>query len=200
MSHITYHYLYNGDQLQGNYLYDINHLPDKKLQEKLYQRYIDDVESRLKVNKSGKELLPILQSKKTLKEKANFYFELVYERAGKVLGKPYFGVYGIYTTPADLFDPNIQLKTDSAPLKYRLAFDCDTIDPKVIIIRMGADCYPYNESNWDKFCKPFVDDPKMTSKMYNKYKTRKFRVVPQVVIYLPKLKFNKSQLEEAIPQ
>ena len=200
MSHITYHYLYNGDQLHGNYLYDINHLPDKKLQEKLYQRYVDDIESRMKVNKGGKELLSIAQSMKTLKEKANFYFSLSYEKAGKVLGRPYFGVWGLYTTPADLFDPNIQLKTDTTSPKYRLAFDCDTIDPKVIIIRMGADCYPYNESNWNKFCKPFVDDPKMTSKMYNKYKTRKFRVVPQVVIYLPKLKFNRSQLEEAIPQ
>ena len=26
MRYITYHYLYNGDQLKGNYLYDINHL------------------------------------------------------------------------------------------------------------------------------------------------------------------------------
>ena len=37
MSHITYHYLLNGSTIDGKYLYDVNHLPNKALQEKGHQ-------------------------------------------------------------------------------------------------------------------------------------------------------------------
>ena len=200
MSHITYHYLYNGDQLQGNYLYDVTHLPNKKLQEKIYKKYTDGIEFRLKTA-GALDLLEKYKSLDTLEDRAHFLFSVTWNNQVKdVLGKPYPGLWGIYTTPADLFDDRVKLKKDSTPLRYRVKLDCDMFDPDVLVIRVGRKCYKYNIPNWNKYCKPYVDDKEMTIKTYNKNSHLAFKIVPQIIFYVPKLKFNKSQFEEAIPQ
>ena len=93
MSHITYHYLYNGDQLKGNYLYDVTHLPNKQLREKIYKdHYIGDIEFRLKTQ-GATDMLKLFEDAKTLEDKAHLLFKISWDNgAGKVLGKPYPGL------------------------------------------------------------------------------------------------------------
>ena len=84
-------------------------------------------------------------------------------------------------------------------MRYRLRIDCDLFDPGIIIIRVGRDCYKYTEANWNKYCKPYADDKEMTIKTYNKNSHLAFKIVPQIIFYLPKIKFQKSDFEEYNP-
>ena len=185
MSHITYHYLINGwNDLQGNYLCDANHLPDKALQEKVYHKYTDNAEHRLE-KEGALDVLNEYKKCKTLKEKANFIFKINYNnQIEPILKRPYFGVWGIYTMPIDTFG---YLEHH----KYRIRIDCDTIDPGLIIIRFGRNTYPYNESNWNKICKPY-ETPGYFMKVKDKASFREF---PTVIFFLPRLKFTKEDIE-----
>lgn len=185
MNHITYHYLINGwNDLKGHYLYDAMHIPNKSIQEKVFHKYVDDIEHRLK--KEGQlELLDQFNDKKTLREKADLMFKLIYDaQFKKVLNRPYFGVYGIYTMPIDTFG---YLEHH----KCRIRIDCDTIDPDLIVIRFGRNCYKYNESNWNKICEPY-EQPGYFMKVKDKSGFREF---PTVIFMLPRLKFLPEDVE-----
>ncbi len=212
MSHITYHYLLNGFTIKGAYLYDVNHLPDKTLRNKIYRGYVEakikGLTQIIKDNNSPKDVefsryvLDRLSQYSTLKDKANEWFRICYERRGyeQLLGKPYFGIWGIHTTPADLFGIMPRYK-------YRIAIDLDTIDPDVIIIRKGISrsvkdknanrYFKYNESNWNKLCGWFSDGDKWIKKAYpGDFVPRTVSGgVPDVMIFLPRLKFDKSDIE-----
>lgn len=190
MSHITYHYLLNKTNktatnnsmdLNGNYLYDLNCNPDKKKQEIIYKGYLNQF-----LSSAPEELVKLCKQRKSLKDQVNFWFEMGYKKNfEKVLGRPYFGVFGLYTTPADLLTTC-----------YRLKIDLDTIDPDVLVIRFGNGNYKYNESNWNKYCKPFIHNKEKSLEFVKK---GSFKVLPSVVIFLPKLKFNKEDIEEYNP-
>ena len=214
MSRITYHYLLNGSRLQGNYIYDSMHLPNKSLQNRILSNYLKDRIKKLEIisneednpmrEEAIKELSEI-NSMKTIKDKINVHFRNAYNRMGleKILGKPYFGVWGIHTTPADLFgvDPRY---------KVRLKIDCDTIDPDCIIIKVSTGkyskisramdkCYyKYTTEVFDKFCKPFqtneTDD--IVKDAYNRGPIRTVSSsVPDVIFFLPRIKFNQEDIE-----
>jgi len=213
MNHITYHYLLNGSTIDGKYLYDVNHLPNKALQEKVYRGYIEDKVAKLtkwlkddKTDPDAREfaklVIDTLATKKTLKEKANAWFAILYDRRGyqQFFGKPYFGVWGIHTTPANLFglDPRY---------KYRIAIDLDTIDPDVIIIRAGIPrsqkdknsnrYFRYNEANWDKYCSWFTTGRDWVNKAYpGGFIPRTVSGgTPDIMIFLPKLRIDKNDIE-----
>ena len=188
ISHITYHYLINGwNQLDGHFLYDVNHNPNKVLREKIYHKYVDEMDHRLE--KEGRsDIVELANAQKDLKSKANFYFKVVYDNSFiKVLKRPYFGVWGIFTTPIDFFG-----YTDHH--KARVKIDCDSIDPSLIIIRFGRDVYPYNSHIWNKICKPY-EEPGYFLKVKDQAGWREF---PTVIIFVPKIKFSKYAFEEAI--
>ena len=208
MNHITYHYLLNGSRISGNYLYDINHLPNKQLQNRVYKGYVDSkIEKMNEWLKQGKDVefarlvLNLLNSQSDLKSKANAWFKLLYDRRGyeSLLGKPYFGIWGIHTTPADLFGV-------MPTYKYRIKIDLDTIDPDLIIIRAGIGLdvkdrnsnrfFKYTEANWDRLCSMYSDS-KWTSKAYpNGFIPRTVSGgVPDIMIFVPRLKIDKSNFE-----
>lgn len=214
MSRITYHYLLNGTRLQGNYIYDSMHLPNKSLQNKILSSYLKDRIKKLKIisneedNPMREEVIKELaeiNSMKTIKDKINVHFRNAYNRMGvdKILGKPYFGVWGIHTTPADLFgvDPRY---------KVRLKIDCDVIDPDCIIIKVSTGNYSkfsrsmdkayfkYSQSIYDKYCKPFqtneTDD--IVKDAYNRGPIRTVSSsVPDIILFLPRIKFNQEDIE-----
>ena len=214
MSRITYHYLLNGSRLQGNYIYDSMHLPNKSLQNRILSNYLKDRIKKLEIisneednpmrEEAIKELSEI-NSMKTIKDKINVHFRKAYNRMGleKILGKPYFGVWGIHTTPANLFgtDPRY---------KVRLKIDCDMIDPDCIIIKVSTGkyskisramdkCYyKYTIEVFDKFCKPFqtneTDD--LVKDAYNRGPIRTVSSsVPDIIFFLPRIKFNQEDIE-----
>ena len=74
---------------------------------------------------------------------------------------------------------------------YRIRIDCDTIDPGLIIIRFGRETYPYNDSNWNKICKPY-EKPGYFMKVKDKASFREF---PTVIFFLPRIKFSKEDIE-----
>lgn len=217
MSHITYHYLLNGKEIRGNYLYDVNYLPDKSLRTKIYKGYVEaklaGLMQVIKDNDSPKDVefahyvIDRLNQHSSLKDKANEWFKICYERRGyeKLLGRPYFGIWGIHTTPADLFGVMPRYR-------HRIAIDLDEIDPNVILIRKGVSrtvkdknanrYFKYNEANWDKFCGWFSKGNTWIKKAYpGDFVPRTVSGgVPDVIIFLPKLKFDPKNFEEAIPQ
>ena len=207
----------NGSTLQGNYLYDVMHLPNKSFQEKVLGDYLEDRIRKLNMivsdstNPRCEEAINELKeinSKKNIKDKVHVLFKNSYERIGldKILGKPYFGVWGIHTTPADLFNLNNQR------YKYRVGIDCTSIDPSLVIIKVSTGQYDSNNLNmkkqyfkysnliWNKYCKPFTDDNELTNKAYSNGHTVRTvsSGVPDVVFFVPKLRFDPKNFEEAI--
>lgn len=215
MSRLTYHYLLNGSRLSGNYIYDSMHLPNKALQEKVLKGYLTDRLNKLHMFLTepgmpeekiewAKSMIKKINSKDTLKEKVDVIFEDGYNRIGlpKLLGRPYFGVWGIHTTPTNLFgiDPRY---------KFRLVIDCDSLDPDNLIIRtsngkfskvnlaMEKTDIKYTPSNYDIYCKPFIENQDLVKQAYS-HKTHIRTVagsVPAITIFLPRLKFNKEDIE-----
>ena len=191
MSHITYHYLLNKTNksdvnnmmdLKGKYIYDLNHNPDKQKQEKIYKGYLD----LFLRNSPPEDLVKLCMQQKGLKAQVNFWFESMYkENIEPVLGKPYFGVFGIYTTPANLLQKC-----------YRVKIDLDTIDPDVVIIRFGKDIVKYSIPNWNKYCEPFVNN-KDGAKEFKR--TGSFKSLPSIIIYLPRLRYSPEDIEEYTP-
>jgi len=216
MSRITYHYLLNGNKLSGQYIYDVMHIPNKSLQDKILQGYLNDRLAKLKLiaenpsnpkSEFAKQELEEIAAKKTVKEKMNVHFRNSYNRIGldKLLGKPYFGVWGIHTVPADMFgvDPRY---------KYRLKIDCDDIDPDCIIVKvstgkysklsrsMGKDYFKYTPDIYDKFCKPFLSkDDNINSIIKDAYSRGPIRTmsssIPDIIFYLPRIKFQPQDFE-----
>jgi len=216
MSRITYHYLLNGSMLQGNYIYDSMHLLNKSLQNRVWSGYITDRTKKIMSiysdpdtpdNKKewANQMLNKLKNANTPKDKMNILFSDSYNRMGleKILGKPYFGVWGIHTTPADLFgvDPRY---------KVRLKIDCDVIDPDCIIIKVSTGNYSkfsrsmdkayfkYSPSIYDKYCKPFqtneTDD--IVKDAYDRGPIRTVSSsVPDIIFFLPRIKFNQEDIE-----
>ena len=214
MSRITYHYLLNGTKLSGNYLYDVMNMPNKALQDKVLTGYLNDRISKLKLIANekdnpkadfAKQELDEMSAKDTVKEKMEVHFRNSYDRIGlpKLLGKPYFGVWGIHTTPADLFgvDPRY---------KHRLKIDCDNFDPDCIIVKvstgkyskmsraMGKDYFKYTSDIYDKFCKPFQEQnhSDLVSKAFSHGPVRTVSSgVPDIIFFLPRLKFQPQDFE-----
>ena len=215
MSRLTYHYLLNGSRLSGDYIYDSMHLPNKVLQEKILKGYLTDRLHKLNMfltNPSipkekiewAKKMIEKVNNKSTLKEKVDVIFEDGYNRIGlpEILGKPYFGVWGIHTTPAHLFgvDPRYT---------HRLVIDCDSLDPSNLVIRtsngkfskvnlaMEKKDVKYTPSNYDTYCKPFVENKDLVIQAYShKANVRTIAgSVPAITIFLPRLKFLPSDFE-----
>ena len=190
MRHITYHYLLNKNDktstnktmdLTGNYYYDLNFMPDKKKQEEIYKYYLN-----MFLSQAPEELAQQCKQRKGLKAQVNFWFESMYkENIEPVLGKPYQGIFGLYTTPADLLQEC-----------YRLRIDLDTIDPDVIVIRFGKNIVKYSTSNWNKYCAPFVNNKDRSKKFV---KTGSFKSLPAIIIYLPRLKYLPEDIERYKP-
>lgn len=191
MSHITYHYLLSTANktstskvmnLKGNYLYDLNYNPDKKKQESQYKYYLN----LFLQGNPPEELVKECKKRKGLKAQVNFWFEYSYKQnIEPVLGKPYQGIFGLYTTPVNLLTSC-----------YRLKIDLDTIDPDVVIIRLGKDIVKYSISNWNKYCAPFVNNK---DRLKEFLKTGSFKSLPCIVIYLPRLKFLPEDIEDYNP-
>ena len=216
MSRITYHYLLNGSKLSGHYIYDVMNMPNKALQDKVLKGYLDDRVKKLKTIASEKDNprceeakmeLAEIESKDSVKDKMNVHFRNSYNRIGldKLLGKPYFGVWGIHTVPADMFgvDPRY---------RYRLKIDCDNIDPDCIIVKvstgkysklsraMGKDYFKYTPDIYDKFCKPFLSkDDNINYIIKDAYSRGPIRTmsssIPDIIFYLPRIKFQPQDFE-----
>lgn len=163
-----------------------------------------------RLEKEGRsDIVELANAQKDLKSKANFYFKVVYDNSFiKVLKRPYFGVWGIHTTPADLFNLN------NPKYKYRVGIDCTSVDPSLVIIKVSTGQYDSNNLNmkkqyfkyspavWNKYCKPFTDDNNLTNKAYSNGHTVRTvsSGVPDVIFFVPKLRFDPKNFEEAIPQ
>lgn len=217
ISHITYHYLLNGSALQGNYLYDVMHLPNKSFQEKVLGDYLEDRLKKLQIIVSDPTHLRCeeainelkeIDRKKNLKDKVHVLFKNSYERIGldKVLNKPYFGVWGIHTTPADLFGLH------NPRYRYRVGIDCTSIDPSLVIVKVSTGQYDpnnftmkkqyfkYSSAVWNKYCKPFTENNDLTNKAYNNSHTVRTvsSGVPDVIFFVPRLRFDPKNFAEAI--
>lgn len=188
MSNITYHY-YSHSGFKNNCIYEVEHLEDLEVKSNEYISYYKDLDP-LKIKLSSDQYLEY-ESLPSIEQKVQYMFKVRYDRSFKdILGRDYFGIFGIYTAPVDLFNGV------AFNLKKRIKINLDTIDPNLIIIRegQGGPCHKYTKENWDLFCKPYIDNKDFLIEAY-RTSGRKFKNIPNIIIFLPKIEFDESDIE-----
>lgn len=160
----VFHYLYTQDYLKDILRYG-KLLPINIL--KHSERY-NDYASRIKTNK------------------AEDYFEEIYNKRYKPILKISYKNYGIYLTSLDLFPIDKKLK-----YRFKIPFSQISKDP--LVLQIGADVVKLtSEKQIIEINKKFPLDK--VRKIYNSSKF-KFKKLPQIVDFADFIKVNKNMLE-----
>ncbi len=127
---------------------------------------------------------------KDIVDNANIYFESAYNKFYKdLVGKPYWGNYGIYSTPLNLWVPGMK---DVLPVRFKIPYS--EILNNISILQVGKKRKLINSVE-----EIILESKRFTNHLiktlWNKSDSLKFRYLPQIVTFSDCIKTSSINLE-----